>query len=258
MRRLNPLVLAVWVLACGTASAAIEKVPNPSTPLPPAIIKPIDKLILADQAKLGKSYPAATMIKLSAVVRQLLPKLNTLRPTTTPRAEIEREVRAAFPGAAEQSDLDAMAFWVSVEMNKGLEQDYQELLSQQKVAQTRQEQVAVLLASTRRRLGDSVPNVPAADPPKPKAVLLSSTLNTRLAFHRAPELTITERDIDTASSTELTVLQQRLSIIGDDAQLANLELQNILQKRQQAIQMISSIMKQMYDTAMAVIRKLGG
>ena len=45
---------------------------------------------------------------------------------------------------------------------------------------------------------------------------------------------------------------------GDDAQLANVDLQNVLQTQQQTIQMMSNISKTMHDTAMAVIRKIGG
>ena len=45
---------------------------------------------------------------------------------------------------------------------------------------------------------------------------------------------------------------------GDDAQLANVDLQNILQKQQQTLQMMSNISKTLFDTALAVIRKIGG
>ena len=48
-----------------------------------------------------------------------------------------------------------------------------------------------------------------------------------------------------------------LERLGDDAQLANLDLQNMLQRQQQALQMMSNIAKTMHDTAMAVIRKIG-
>ena len=44
----------------------------------------------------------------------------------------------------------------------------------------------------------------------------------------------------------------------DDAQLANVDLQNVLQKQQQTLQMMSNISKMLNDTAMAVIRKIGG
>ncbi|MBI3178450.1 MAG: hypothetical protein HYZ27_02240, partial [Deltaproteobacteria bacterium] len=46
--------------------------------------------------------------------------------------------------------------------------------------------------------------------------------------------------------------------VGVDAQLANVDLQNWLQKQQQTLQMLSNISKMMHDTAMAIIRKIGG
>lgn len=50
----------------------------------------------------------------------------------------------------------------------------------------------------------------------------------------------------------------KLNSQGDDAQLANVDLQNILQKQQQTLQMMSNISKMLYDTAASVIRKIGG
>ena len=47
-------------------------------------------------------------------------------------------------------------------------------------------------------------------------------------------------------------------ISGDDAQLANVDLQNMLQKQQQTLQTMSNISKSLHDTAMSVIRKMGG
>ncbi len=44
--------------------------------------------------------------------------------------------------------------------------------------------------------------------------------------------------------------------LGDDAQLANVDLQNILQKQEQTLQMMSNISKMLWDTALAIIRKL--
>ena len=52
-------------------------------------------------------------------------------------------------------------------------------------------------------------------------------------------------------------LEERLSTIGDDAQLANIDLQNMLQKQQQTLQTISNVSKMLHDTAMAIIRKIG-
>jgi hypothetical protein len=52
--------------------------------------------------------------------------------------------------------------------------------------------------------------------------------------------------------------EEKLQAVGDDAQLANIDLQNMLQKQQQVLQMMSTISKMQSDTAMAVIRKIGG
>ncbi|MBL0167036.1 MAG: Nif11-like leader peptide family natural product precursor [Propionivibrio sp.] len=45
---------------------------------------------------------------------------------------------------------------------------------------------------------------------------------------------------------------------GSDEQLANIDMQNVLQKQQQTVQMIGSISKTLSDTAMSVTRKIGG
>lgn len=50
--------------------------------------------------------------------------------------------------------------------------------------------------------------------------------------------------------------EEKLSTIGDDAQLANLDLQNSVQKMTQTLQMMSTISKQMHDTAMNIIRNI--
>jgi len=51
--------------------------------------------------------------------------------------------------------------------------------------------------------------------------------------------------------------KENLAKIGDDSQLANIDLQNALQKQQQTIQVLSNVSKMMHDTSMAVIRKIG-
>lgn len=52
-------------------------------------------------------------------------------------------------------------------------------------------------------------------------------------------------------------LEEQLNAVGDDAQLANVDLQNMLQKQQQTLQLLSNISKMLHDTAMAIIRKIG-
>jgi len=53
-------------------------------------------------------------------------------------------------------------------------------------------------------------------------------------------------------------LEAYLRSVGDDAQLANVDLQSVLQKQQQVLQMMSNVSKMIYDTSMAVVRKIGG
>ena len=57
--------------------------------------------------------------------------------------------------------------------------------------------------------------------------------------------------------TGLSVLEEELATIGEDAQMANIDLQNTLQKQQQALQMMSNIMKSLHDTAKSTIQKIG-
>ena len=53
--------------------------------------------------------------------------------------------------------------------------------------------------------------------------------------------------------TNLANFKQNLNSVGDDAQLANVDLQNMLQKQQQTLQMMSNISKMMHDTMAATI-----
>jgi hypothetical protein len=62
----------------------------------------------------------------------------------------------------------------------------------------------------------------------------------------------------TALVAEILKWEEKLNSIGDDSQLANVDLQNMLQKQQQTLQMMSNISKMLHDTATSVIRKIGG
>jgi hypothetical protein len=55
----------------------------------------------------------------------------------------------------------------------------------------------------------------------------------------------------------IEALDTELNTVGDDAQQANLDLQEALQKQQQTMQMLSNISKMLHDTAMSIIRKIG-
>jgi hypothetical protein len=52
-------------------------------------------------------------------------------------------------------------------------------------------------------------------------------------------------------------LEDSIHSIADEAQLSAIDLQNMLQKQSQTLEMMSNISKMLHDTAMAVIKKIG-
>jgi hypothetical protein len=61
-----------------------------------------------------------------------------------------------------------------------------------------------------------------------------------------------------AVASMIDEFEKKLHAVSDDAQLANVDLQNLLQQQQEVVQIMSNISKMLYDTAQAVIRKIGG
>lgn len=83
-------------------------------------------------------------------------------------------------------------------------------------------------------------------------------VRTAYAPGRHPVLGTKEIELTLAQAeAKLDRDARNLQSVGDDAQLANLDLQDALQKQQQALQMMSNIAKSMHDTAQSVICKLG-
>lgn len=76
----------------------------------------------------------------------------------------------------------------------------------------------------------------------------------RHGFEFAPQ-ELTDDELDAVSGGGS--LEDALNTIGDDAQLANNDLQNYLQRMQQTITTMSNVSKTMHSTAMAIIRKMG-
>lgn len=88
------------------------------------------------------------------------------------------------------------------------------------------------------------------------------SIRSHLNDQKKSRLNCKRRNIKCSRNTQANIemeiekWEQELSSIGDDAQLANIDLQNALQKQQQALQTISNVSKMLHDTAMAVIRKI--
>ena len=77
---------------------------------------------------------------------------------------------------------------------------------------------------------------------------------------RANGWVIVETEMTVISLAELDSriahLETRMGLIGDDAQLANIDLQNVLQQQQQALQTMSNVSRSLHETAMAIIRNM--
>lgn len=69
-----------------------------------------------------------------------------------------------------------------------------------------------------------------------------------------PEAAGEEDDV----AEQLAALERRMHSVGDDAQLANVDLQQVLQRQQQVLQTMTALAKMLNDTMTAVIRKIGG
>jgi hypothetical protein len=57
---------------------------------------------------------------------------------------------------------------------------------------------------------------------------------------------------------EIARWEECLATLADDSQLANINLQNMLQKQQQTLQMLSNVSKALHNTTMGIIRNIGG
>lgn len=78
-------------------------------------------------------------------------------------------------------------------------------------------------------------------------------INQSQINYSSKDMIITPNELE----AEIKKLEDQLKSMGDDAELANVDLQNWLQKQQQVIQMLNNAAKLLLDTAMAAIRKIG-
>ena len=92
----------------------------------------------------------------------------------------------------------------------------------------------------------------------PASVTEGSDAHTKMMMGMPSSLSAAGVDTIGKLEDEIQTWEDKLNSVGDDAQLANVDLQNMLQKQQQTLQMMSNISKALHDTAMAVIRKMGG
>jgi hypothetical protein len=103
------------------------------------------------------------------------------------------------------------------------------------------------------RVYDSVPGSDG----KPRQLTQNEISDDSLKTLQYQSLTTTSNVLDKMEST-IKALEAKLSSVGDDAQLANVDLQNMVQKQTQLVQLISNLSKAWYEIARGVISKIGG
>lgn len=95
--------------------------------------------------------------------------------------------------------------------------------------------------------------------------VLAAERSERIAYVPDPRLrpppppgTPRPDSLTTAAQVRAAIAQweEDLNTMGDDSQLANVDLQNTLQKQQQILQMLSNISRQLHDTAKSVIQNI--
>jgi hypothetical protein len=158
-------------------------------------------------------------------------------------------VGAVAPRADRSADIDALVLWV-------LRQSYLEqtadLRSQAEKVRFFNEQKRAIrehLAEARAALADM--------PPKGTAELPTLTVAAHYEEGKPP---VTEGPIQVMSEEQLradiAIWEEQLQSVGEDAQLNNIELQNLMQKQQQTLQILSNVLKMLHETAMAIIRNI--
>lgn len=260
---------ALLLNPCASAQSPVSHVVAPAPaakleirPVPPeltrrfeplyAALKPSARDWIDLQAKIEAQRPRPNLNALRAAIRQRFPLL-------FPPAGFRQ------PGAASlqqsDSDIDAVVFVVlaqtaqSVQAN--IEADAQQIQAltqdinalRQALEQLNQD-MAALQKSARR---DSPCNTPSCRSlPSTLAFLNKSSANLRHSTHFQAPARLTLAQLQAL----VNQMESALSTVGDDAQLANVDLQNTLQKQSQTLQLISDTEKTMHDTAMSIIANL--
>ena len=153
-------------------------------------------------------------------------------------------------GGAAPVDVEEMLHWVLretyLESNKDL-QFYAEKVryynDQKEAVRNHLTEVRTTAAATPRNAKVQVERIELSKSYKPKKEPVQTRSNKKMK--------------DEELARYIREWEEELATIGEDAQLANIDLQNQLQKQQQTLQTISNVSKMLHDTAMAVIRKIG-
>ena len=78
----------------------------------------------------------------------------------------------------------------------------------------------------------------------------------RLRWERLVETLAQTKPGEVTADELMEALEERLQTVGDDAQMAQFDLQNALRRTQRLLQMMSEIMKKLHESSAAIISNL--
>jgi chromosome segregation ATPase len=153
-----------------------------------------------------------------------------------------------FDGGGETTDRRAAALATETDCSQAKDADACSALVRQ------QDEVLGALAALERQLAALASQVDAANN-------FTREIRRDLASEAILEVGQSIAALDSQADqvqVKLAELEETLNTVGDDAQLANVDLQNILQKQQQTLQMMSNVMKTLHDAAKSAIQNMKG
>jgi len=231
-------------------------------PVPPELLRRFDPLYAALQpsARAWVDQQAKIEAKRSA------PDLNALRAAIRQRFPHSFASQAPGVSVAEKNrDVDAVAFLVLTESAQQTQAQQRLSLQQLQEFNTISQALNQYLEQITQAQQQLPPAKDHTDNDKHCQTAFCTSLPSRLASLNHASATL-PHPLHLQAPANPTVAQLQslvnqmesaLDTVGDDSQLANVDLQNMLQKQQQTIQMLSGIEKLMNDTAMSVIRHIG-
>lgn len=156
-------------------------------------------------------------------------------------------------GRGGSSDVDSLANWV---LNQAYLDQSKELKTYADKVRFFNEQKEAVYAS-RAELEGLRTALRQNDAPRTAAIRPVSLASTYSPGARAASVGASKPATAESVIPELAEIVVLCNKADENAEMANLDLQNALQKQPQTLQTMSNVSKMMHDTAMAVIRKIG-
>ncbi|MGA3160962.1 MAG: hypothetical protein ABSC77_07070 [Terracidiphilus sp.] len=266
------LLLSLAAVGQSPASHAIAPAPAAKLEIRPV---PLELLQRFEPLHAALQPPAKAWVDQQAKIETQRPKpdLNALRAAI--RQRFPRSLASPAPGvsvAEKNRDVDVVAFLVLTESAQQTQADQalhlQKLQEMNTIAQALNQylkQVTQAAEQLQPKNGNDDNGQVVALNNKPCQTAFCTSLSSRLESLNRASATL-PHPLHLQAPANPTVAQLKalvnqmegaLNTVGDDSQLANVDLQNILQHQQQTLQTLSDIEKLMNDTAMSVIRHIG-